>query len=94
MADDRAADRIRRRKKSFLHRNKKLQKKGTGGGEGGCAWVGRRKPKRNAPASPSARKQVRDGTGETASLVLLHGIPRTDVRSLPGISLLSNEKKQ
>jgi hypothetical protein len=50
--------------------------------------------KRNAPASPSARKQVRDGTSETTSLVLLHGIPRTDIRSLPSICLLSNEKKE
>jgi hypothetical protein len=54
----------------FYHYKKELIQSA---GEG-CV-CGRQKSKRNVPPSPSARKQVSDGTGETASLVLLHGVP-------------------
>jgi hypothetical protein len=43
---------------------------------------------RNAPPSPSAREQFRDGTGEAPSIVFLYRVPGTSICGLPGIPLL------
>lgn len=43
---------------------------------------------RGAPPSPSAREQLRDGTGEAPSIIFLYCVPGTSICGLPGIPLL------
>ena len=72
-----AAAGARSLKKREVHQKYERWRKGGGG-----------PVRKRAPPSPSARKKVRDGTGEAPTLVFLHCVPGASIRSLPGIALL------